>query len=146
MKVKEKIVRLCLISLFQIFSTVALATAEKSKSFDWQPIINAIIEVESNGNVNAKKGNSVGAMQITPILVAECNNILKERKIKKRYVLSDRYNLVKSKEMFLLMQSKFNPNNNVEKAIRAWNGGNKYSVKRTQRYYEKVMKALQAKK
>lgn len=146
MKFKEKIVRLCLISLFQIVSNVAFATAETSKEFNWQPVIDAIIEVESNGNVKAKSGNSVGAMQITPILVAECNNILKERKIKKRYVLSDRFSLQKSKEMFLLMQSKFNPNNNVEKAIRAWNGGNKYSVKRTQRYYEKVMKALQAKK
>lgn len=144
MKIKEKIVRLCLILLFQIVSNVAFATMETSKGFDWQPVINAIIEVESNGNVKAKSGNSVGAMQITPILVAECNNILKERKIKKRYVLSDRYSLQKSKEMFLLMQSKFNPGNNVERAIRAWNGGNKYSIKGTQRYYEKVMKAMKS--
>ena len=50
--------------------------------------------------------------------------------------------LEKSKEMFLLMQSKFNPSNNVEKAIRAWNGGNNYNKKRTQRYFEKVMKEL----
>ena len=144
MKVLEKVVRLCLMFLFLFFAHVALATGETVKDFNWQPIIDAIIKVESNGNVNARSGNSVGAMQITPILVAECNRILNERKSKKRYTLSDRLSMNKSKEMFLLMQSKFNPENNVEKAIRAWNGGNSYSVRRTQRYYEKVMKALRS--
>lgn len=46
--------------------------------------MNAIIQVESEGNTRAVSGNSVGAMQITPVLVAECNNILKARKSKKR--------------------------------------------------------------
>jgi hypothetical protein len=45
--------------------------------------------------------------------------------------------------MFLLIQSWYNPENNVEKAIRSWNGGVNYSVKRTQRYFEKVMNILQ---
>ena len=44
--------------------------------------------------------------------------------------------------MFLLIQSYHNPANNVEKAIRSWNGGMNYSVRRTQRYFEKVMKAM----
>ncbi len=81
-------------------------------------------------------------MQITPILVADCNEILKQRKSTKRYQLSDRLDVKKSKEMFLLIQSWYNPKNNVEKAIRSWNGGVNYSVKHTQRYYEKVMKIL----
>ena len=81
-------------------------------------------------------------MQITPILVAECNKILKRKNSKKRYKLLDRYSISKSKEMFLLMQSVYNPLNSIEQAIRAWNGGNHYSVKRTQRYFEKVMKLL----
>ena len=81
-------------------------------------------------------------MQITPILVRECNDILKKRNSKKRYSLNDRFSVAKSKEMFLLIQSHFNPTNNVEKAIRSWNGGMRYSVKRTQRYYNKVMKNL----
>ena len=109
-------------------------------------MIKAIVQVESEGNTRAVKGNSCGAMQITPILVAECNNILKKRKSKKRYTLRDRFSLEKSKEMFLLMQSHFNPLNDIEKAIRSWNGGNKYSVKRTQRYFEKVMKCIQSQK
>lgn len=121
-------------------------TVEKSTvstaNFDWESVMKAIIQVESEGNTKAVRGKSCGAMQITPILVAECNNILKGRNSKTRYTLRDRFNLEKSKEMFLLMQSEFNPGNNVEKAIRAWNGGNNYNKKRTQRYFEKVMKEL----
>lgn len=112
------------------------------KSFDWNPVIEAIIQVESNGNHHAKNGNQIGAMQITPILVADCNEILKKRKSSKRYKLEDRLDLKKSKEMFLLIQSWYNPKNNVEKAIRSWNGGIKYSIKGTQRYYEKVLRAM----
>ena len=120
--------------------------AAQTENFDWEPVIKAIVQVESEGNTRAVKGNSCGAMQITPILVAECNNILKKRKSKKRYTLRDRFSLEKSKEMFLLIQSHFNPLNDIEKAIRSWNGGNKYSVKRTQRYFEKVMKCIQSQK
>ena len=100
--------------------------------------MDAIIQVESGGNRNAKSGNSVGAMQITPACVAECNRILKQRNSKKRFKLSDRYSISKSKEMFLLIQSAYNPLNSIEHAIRSWNGGQNYNTKRTQRYYEKV--------
>lgn len=126
--------------------TAAESGAAQTENFDWEPVIKAIVQVESEGNTRAVKGNSCGAMQITPILVAECNNILKKRKSKKRFTLRDRFSLEKSKEMFLLMQSHFNPLNDIEKAIRSWNGGNKYSVKRTQRYFEKVMKYIQSQK
>lgn len=143
MNFKEKIVRLCILFIFVLTSQIS-ASANESSTFNWQPIIDAIIEVESNGDTRAKSGNSVGAMQITPILVAECNNILRSRNQKKRYKLSDRFSLQKSKEMFLLMQSQFNQENNVEKAIRAWNGGNNFSKKRTQRYFEKVMCVLKS--
>ena len=56
--------------------------------------------------------------------------------------LSDRFNVKKSKEMFILIQAHHNPENNVEKAIRSWNGGPKYSVRGTQKYLNKVMKIL----
>ena len=110
--------------------------------FDWEPVMDAIVQVESEGDAKAVSGNSCGAMQITPILVAECNEILKKRKSKKRFSLRDRFSLEKSKEMFVLIQSYFNPLNDIEKAIRSWNGGNNYSVKKTQRYFNKVMKYL----
>ncbi len=113
-----------------------------NRDFDWEPVMEAIIQVESEGNRRAVSGNSVGAMQITPILVAECNNILRSRKSKKRYSLKDRFNIAKSKEMFLLMQSFYNVENNIEKAIRSWNGGIRYSIRGTQRYYNRVMSHL----
>lgn len=113
--------------------------------FNWEPIIEAIIHVESKGDPNAKSGNSVGVLQITPILVAECNNIMKMRNNSKRYSLKDRFSIAKSKEMFLIIQSFHNPMNNIERAIRSWNGGMRYKVTRTQRYFEKVMRALNKK-
>ena len=130
-----------------LLSTVAMAGGNGAKSvktsgFDWNSVMDAIIQVESGGNAKAVSGNSVGAMQITPILVKDCNIILKKRNSKLRYTLADRYSLEKSKEMFLLIQSFHNPENNVEKAIRAWNGGPKYSVRATNRYYKKVMNKM----
>ena len=115
---------------------------DDSEPFDWTPVMEAIILVESEGNPNAVSGNSVGAMQITPILVRECNNILKSRGSDKRYTLADRYDVEKSKEMFLLIQSEHNKTNNVERAIRSWNGGPKYSVNATNRYYQKVLRRM----
>ncbi len=122
-----------------LFAAGDTATAS---DVDWSPVMDAIIQVESEGNTRAVKGNSVGAMQITPVLVAECNSILKRRKSKKRFTLKDRFNLAKSKEMFLLIQSFHNVENDVEKAIRSWNGGLHYSVRATQKYYNKVMSHL----
>ena len=113
------------------------------EAFNWTDVMEAIIEVESNGRANAKNGNQIGAMQITPILVDDCNRILAQRQQKKRYTLQDRYNVEKSKEMFCLIQSFYNPTNNVEKAIRSWNGGQNYSKKATQRYYEKVKRLME---
>ena len=115
---------------------------DSSQIVYWENVMNAIIQVESNGNSKAKSGSSVGAMQITPLLVAECNNILRSRRSKKRYKLSDRLSVKKSKEMFLLIQSKYNPLRNIEQAIRSWNGGIHYSVQRTQCYLERVLKVM----
>ena len=134
----------CLLGVNPVMGAETAVETEtaSTEDFDWEPVMQAIIQVESEGNAKAVKGNSCGAMQITPILVAECNQILKKRNSKKRFSLRDRFSLAKSKEMFELIQSYFNPLNDIERAIRSWNGGNKYSVKRTQRYFEKVMKHL----
>ena len=141
----ERILRKVLVLLF-VFTANLYAFAEnnetQSPQFDWNPVMDAIIQVESEGNPKAVSGNSCGAMQITPILVSECNNILKRRKSKKRFKLSDRFNVAKSKEMFILFQSVHNPQNSIEQAIRSWNGGLRYSIKGTQRYFNKVMNLL----
>lgn len=102
--------------------------------------MDAITQVESEGDSRAVSGNSCGAMQITPILVEDCNAILKLRGEKKRYSLNDRFSVKKSREMFVLIMSHYNPTNNVERAIRIWNGGVNYTRRGTQNYYNKVMK------
>ena len=132
----------CIATLAPLPVAAGDAKSTTSSRYDWNPVMEAIIQVESRGDAKAVSGNSCGAMQITPILVKECNNILKKRKSKKRFTLQDRFSVQKSKEMFLLYQSHYNPTNNVEKAIRSWNGGNNYSVKRTHSYYKKVMAKL----
>ena len=148
MRVMKNIFKQASVSLMMLLVTITTASAagkaaqSKASGFNWNPVMDAIIQVESGGNTKAVSGNSVGAMQITPILVKECNTILQKRKSSKRYSMADRYNVAKSKEMFLLIQSYHNPQNNVEKAIRTWNGGPKYSVRATNRYFKKVMSKL----
>ena len=116
-------------------------SAVKASGVNWNPVMDAIIQVESEGNPKAfnKNGNCAGAMQITPILVKDCNNILKRQKSNKRYTMADRYSVEKSKEMFQIFQKCYNPENNIEKAIRLWNGGVKYTTRATNRYYKKVL-------
>lgn len=113
-----------------------------TKAHDWNPVIDAVIQVESKGNPRAfnKNGNCAGILQITPGLVKQCNVILKAKGSSKRYSLNDRYDVEKSKEMFILVQEHYNKECNVEKAIRIWNGGPKYSITKTQRYLNKVMR------
>jgi len=140
--VKTVCLSLAFMSLIPMSASAAKNGSHSSASFDWNPVMEAIIQVESEGNKNAVSGNSVGAMQITPILVKECNAILKGRKSHKRYSMKDRYSIEKSKEMFLLIQSQYNKQNNVEKAIRSWNGGPHYSIRATNKYLKKVMRQL----
>lgn len=121
------------------FGLEANARVNREK-FNWNPLMDAIIQVESEGNSRAVNGKNCGAMQIRPILVEDCNAILKRRGINKRYTLNDRFNVKKSREMFVLIMSHYNPTNDIERAIRIWNGGVGYTVKGTQGYYNKVMR------
>ena len=144
-KIMIKVVRkeLIIVVIFMTCSMRALAgIGVNESSFDWIPVINAIIQVESGGNPKAVSGPSCGIMQITPICVKECNRILQQRNSKKRYTMNDRFDVEKSKEMFVLLQSFYNRSNDVEHAIRSWNGGQHYSKRATQRYYEKVMRHM----
>ncbi|MBP5457412.1 MAG: lytic transglycosylase domain-containing protein [Paludibacteraceae bacterium] len=108
----------------------------------WDNLIKAISEVESRGNTNAVSGHHVGILQISPILVKDCNRINRLKGIQKQYALNDRYDKRKSIEMFNIIQEFYNPNRNIEKAVRLWNGGPKATTKSTQGYLERVMKAL----
>lgn len=113
-------------------------TTKEEKTHDWSKVINAIVQVESGGNPNAKSKDCVGILQIRPVLVRDVNEYLGIKGSKKRYTYDDRYNVDKSKEMFILYQERYNKTNNVERAIRLWNGGPKYSERATEAYLKKV--------
>lgn len=115
-----------------------------SKKHPLEAVANAIIKVESGGNPRAHNpnGDCAGILQITPVCVKQVNIWLAQEKSKKRYTLKDRYNVEKSMEMFYIVQAHFNPQNDVERAIRIWNGGAGFTKRGTQRYYNKVMSYL----
>lgn len=97
---------------------------------DWDCFISAIVSVESNGKWDAKgKNNDVGVLQITPILVRDCNRILGREK----YTLADRLDSLKSVEMFNVVQRHYNPQRDYHWALKLWNSGAPLS------YHRKVM-------
>ena len=66
-------IKKAVLSLMALFLVTLSVSAEgfgtrsnKTLGFDWNPVMDAIIKVESEGNPKAVSGNSVGAMQITP--------------------------------------------------------------------------------
>jgi hypothetical protein len=124
-----------------LLAASAVSFGQTTEPYDWTDIMEAIVKVESSGNPRAfnPKNNCAGILQITPILVKDCNQILSRRKSKVRYTLQDRYNVEKSKEMFVLYQETYNPQHDLERAIRLWNGGPKYGIKSTEKYFQKVM-------
>ena len=133
MKLNKTLKRVLLVALLNC-STFCMAQKQ-----DLNRLITAIATVESELNEKAVSGDCVGYLQIRPLLIKECNNILKKKNSKKHYSLSDRFSKKKSIEMFYLIQEKFNPSHNVERALWVWNAG-PYSKKRPTKYINKVMK------
>lgn len=103
----------------------------------WTQLINAIAKVESEYNPKAvsKNGKYVGYLQISKIIVDDCNRILG----KNVYCYKHRYDKAKSIEMFIIIQRHYNSEKDIEKAIRLWNGGPTYDIQKTQEYYDKVI-------
>lgn len=130
--------------LFFIVLNVGLflttSSVEVVRSIPKNNLIEAIIYVESRGDVNAynAKENAVGCLQIRPIMLREVNRLLGYNK----YQLVDRLNKVKSIEMFnVIKEHTTNPTN--EKLARNWNGGwNGYKKQSTLKYWHKVKKQL----
>ena len=73
--------------------------------------MDAIIQIESRGIETARNGQYLGVLQIAPVLVRECNDIMRSRGDSRRFTLNDRLSRQKSKEMFVTIMSKYNPEN-----------------------------------
>lgn len=130
----EKTLKKVILVAFLTCSTFCMA-----QKHNLSRLITAVATVESKLNEKAVSGDCVGYLQIRPVLVKECNNILKKKKSSKRYSLKDRYNKEKSIEMFYLIQENFNPSYNIERALWIWNAGAN-AKKRPTAYINKVMK------
>ena len=106
-----------------------------------EPLINAIIHVESHGNDSAVNVSSqaVGCMQIRPIMVREANRILKIKGINEEYKLKDRYSREKSIEIFHIWRDYHHKGHSWERIARCWNGGGKgHEMTATINYWKKV--------
>ncbi len=87
-------------------------------------LLKAIIKAERPNSLEQAKAarlreDAVGVLQIRPVMVRACNEILGYQK----YFLNDRNDSIRSVEMFYLFQNHFNPDFNPEIAAYLWNGG-----------------------
>lgn len=100
------------------------------RDYEWELFTQALIWVESKGDSKAVgSNNDVGVLQITPILLRDCNRILEMEVFK----LEDRLDSLKSVEMFNIIQDHYNPQHDYHWALKLWNSGAPLS------YHRKVM-------
>jgi len=102
-------------------------------------IISTIIEIESENRHLIINNDMVGILQIRPIMVREVNDILGFEK----FTLNDRFDSIKSIEMFKVFTNYHTPNWELNLVCRKWNGGENGHLKlETINYYNKVKKKL----
>lgn len=128
----KKILLRSILTIVLVFLCLNLSAQTTEK--EWNTLIRAMIQCESKGNPKAKNGPYVGVLQISKICVRGVNQIGV-----KKFSYNDRLSREKSIEMFNIFNDKYNPDHDIEKAIRMWSGGVRYSVKRTQKNYNKVI-------
>lgn len=141
-EMRKTLIKAVLTLTFMICGLESFAQSTPTKN-RWGNLIKAISVVESEENPKAVSGKHVGLLQISPIVVEDCNRINRLKKNPKRYKLNDRYSIEKSIEMFQIIQDYYNPSHNIEKAIRLWNGGSGYTISGTEKYYQKVKRNLE---
>lgn len=148
---RQTLIKALLTLTFMIcgLESVAQSTPTENR---WDNLIKAISEVESRGNPKAVSGKHVGVLQISPVVVDDCNRINKLKKREQRFTYGDRYSVEKSIEMFNIIQDFYNPDNGtvdgevrIERAMRIWNGGGSWKTnpRATDGYVNKVKRALQ---
>ena len=100
----------------------------------------AVCAVESSGNPRAvgDKGKAVGIAQIWARTVADINRFAGTK-----YTLNDRFDPVKSKQMFNLYVEHYGKGRSVEFKARIWNGGPQGAYKgATLAYWRKIQAKL----
>ena len=92
---------------------------ERDTTDEWMTFVNALIQIESNGNDSAVnyKTNAVGCLQLTPVCVYEVNKIIGTEV----FDLNDRYDRERSIAMFDVYQGYYNPDRDIHWALKLWN-------------------------
>ena len=131
---------LLIFPIFSFFCTASMWYDKVEEPIIEDPLIAAIIQVESGGDTLAynSKEDAVGCLQIRPIMVREVNRLLG----KDSFTLYDRRSKVKSIQMFnILRLHTKNPTD--EKLARNWNGGyTGHKKQSTIKYWQKVKKQI----
>lgn len=111
-------------------SVDTIVVYKNGHDYDWELFTQALIWVESKGDSKAiGSKDDVGVLQITPILLRDCNRILGYE----RFTLTDRLDSLKSVDMFNIIQDHYNPQHDYHWALKIWNSGAPLS------YHRKVM-------
>lgn len=120
----------------------AVRSDESDQVFNKIALIRSIIEVESKNNKFAynKAEDAVSFLQIRKVFVKDVNRILKYKlKSDVRFTYKDRWDSVKSVNMFLIYHTYYTPDWNMEKVTRIHNGGpDGHLQASTLEYYNKV--------
>ena len=119
--------------------------ASENDTISITKLILAMIEVESNGNNNAINpvSGASGCLQLLPIMVQEVNNIPSKTNSNKQYNLEDRFDRIKSIQMFNIWRIYHHSNSTWETIARNWNGGpNGYKMSATVHYWNKIKRYL----
>lgn len=132
--------KLLLVSFFLLFFHILSYAPENKPTFliqepvkinYYEPLVKAIVKVESAGNplaYNASEG-AVGAFQIRQCRIKHYNRLTG-----KNYTLNEMYDYNKAKEVFLY----FAVGKSYERAAKSWNGSGPMTII----YWSKVQKAL----
>lgn len=103
---------------------------EEQRDAEWEKMVIAICMAESEMNDTAKNPTSSasGRFQMLTGYVDDVNRICG----KKKYTYDDRFNPVKAREMFDIVQGHYNPEKDIDKAITLHRG------KRSEKYIKAI--------
>ena len=111
---------------------------------EWNNLLDAIIQVESRNDDSAHAigEDAVGCLQIRKTMVDDVNRILRRKGLWQVYTYEDRWDRIKSVEMFQIYCDHYNLRT-AEEIARCWNGGPRgINKESTVSYWEKVQKEI----
>ena len=107
---------------------------------DWNTFITALAWVESRWNDNAESPKqAVGYLQLTPIIVKDANRIVGHEE----FSLDSRNDREQSIEIFNIIMDNYNPQHDMQYALKIWNPYAKVSYHRAvMRKYNELKKEI----